>query len=79
MSEKSERDQGEILLLPESKGELIAVADTSQAPALPEGLNLPNLITNAGDRARLALRQLLHGGDRERQHAHGLPARGQAV
>ena len=47
---------GAILLLPapEPKGDLVVAGDTSsQAMALPAELNLPKLITDAGEKARL--------------------------
>ncbi len=54
MSEKSEMEQGAILLLPELKGELVVAGNTGgQEVALPEGLNLPKLITDAGEKATL--------------------------
>lgn len=54
MSEKSEMEQSAILLLLEPKGELVVAGNTGgQEVALPEGLNLPKLITDAGDKATL--------------------------
>ena len=54
MSEKCETEQGEILLLPELKDELMVLpAADGQAMTLPEALNLPKLITHAGEPATL--------------------------
>ena len=54
MSEKSEMEQGAILLLPEPKGELVVAGNTGgQEVALPAELNLPKLITDAGEKATL--------------------------